>query len=136
MGSLGLALEKRWAGKFDLGNLEFKYEVSDEDLHFLFRDAKGILLPIAYGSGTNLKTAEALVSGLPIVATNAAFRGFEHFQKDKTIVITDNPVKFKIAAIRLLLSDPTRTTNRSTDSLSWDHSVSLLKKAMEMLVNA
>jgi serine/threonine protein kinase len=42
-----------------------------------------------YEPGTNLKTAEALVSGRPIVGSRIAFRGYEMFMNSENVTVTD-----------------------------------------------
>ncbi|HTJ73169.1 MAG TPA: glycosyltransferase [Verrucomicrobiae bacterium] len=66
---------KLWAGIIPVGFL-------DEDILTGFiASCDVIILPITSGGGSNLKTAEALLSGKKIVATDYAFRGFEAYQK-------------------------------------------------------
>jgi glycosyltransferase involved in cell wall biosynthesis len=69
--------------------------ISDEELNRLVCSANVIVLPIPYGGGSNLKTAEALVSGRPIVATTTSFRGFEEFAKSELVRITDDKRFFR-----------------------------------------
>ena len=49
--------------------------VSDAQLRGLLQSAHCIFLPMTSGGGTNLKTAEALWSGRPVIATALAMRG-------------------------------------------------------------
>lgn len=51
--------------------------VSEAHLQALLAHARAILLPIKSGGGTNLKTAEALLTLKPVIALRPAFRGFE-----------------------------------------------------------
>ena len=53
-----------------------------------------IILPKTLSGGSNLKTAEALASGRPIVATNRAFDGFEGFRDVPGVTIHDDPDLF------------------------------------------
>jgi len=53
--------------------------VTDQKLHQLLNGAMGIILPVKFGGGTNLKTAEALYYNKEIIATREAFRGFEGY---------------------------------------------------------
>lgn len=71
--------------------------VSQACLEGLLDQASCIVLPITQGSGTNLKTAEALWSGKHIVATTVAMRGFEHFMHAPGVHIADDPAYFKQA---------------------------------------
>lgn len=66
-------------------------------LDCLLGNAAGILLPITYGGGSNLKTAEALMSGLPVVGTSPAFRGFADFADRPRVTVADTPEAFAVA---------------------------------------
>lgn len=61
-----------------------------------------VILPITDGEGSNLKTAEALESGRPIVATTKAFRGYEDAMSLPHVYIEDNPVQFRKRIVELL----------------------------------
>lgn len=69
-------------------------QVSDYALSCVIANASAVLLPIVYGGGSNLKTAEALVSGKPIIATKRAFRGFESFLGAENVRIADDEASF------------------------------------------
>ncbi|SLN62168.1 glycosyltransferase family protein [Pseudooctadecabacter jejudonensis] len=68
-----------------------------------------ILLPIVSGGGTNLKTAEALYSGKPILGTTKAFRGFENFMDRDNVHICDDPAEYVATLEQLLTSAPKPT---------------------------
>lgn len=51
--------------------------VSDAEKSAIFKLSDIVVLPISAGGGTNLKTAEALLSRRVVAATDIAFRGFE-----------------------------------------------------------
>jgi hypothetical protein len=53
-----------------------------------------VLLPINYGGGSNVKTAEAISAGCKIVATPHAFRGFEAFKTGTNIALADTSEEF------------------------------------------
>jgi len=69
--------------------------ISDEDLHGLIDASDALLLPITYGGGSNLKTAEALISGKRIVSTSVAFRSFEWARSLPGVVVEDDPKRFR-----------------------------------------
>jgi hypothetical protein len=97
--------------------------VSDDDLAALQQAARGTLLPIQYGGGSNLKTAEALVLGKWIVATSTAFRGFESFQSGPGILIADTPGQFRAALLRAMNEAPPPVDAEEAarrDALHWD----------------
>ncbi|MGK7881570.1 MAG: glycosyltransferase, partial [Crocosphaera sp.] len=51
-------------------------KVSDQDLTWLYNHATLILSPILSGTGTSLKTVEAMAYGKVLLGTNVAFRGY------------------------------------------------------------
>jgi hypothetical protein len=63
--------------------------------------ASFMVLPILDGGGTNIKTAEALASGKPVLATTLALRGYESFQDLAGVYIADDPANFGVALDRL-----------------------------------
>ena len=77
-------------------------EVSDDALAALIVRATGILIPVVSGGGSNLKTAEALVSGKEIVATEFAFRGFEQFVSLPRVHMSKHPSEFRRNMVSLL----------------------------------
>ena len=72
------------------------------ELQAMVRASHVVLLPITKGEGSNLKTAEALEAGVPIVATRKAFRGYEQAMSLPHVTIADEPQGFRRAARRLL----------------------------------
>lgn len=68
--------------------------------------AHAALLPIDFGGGSNLKTAEALASGRWIVATSTALRGFEPFHDEPGIVRADNAAAFHDAMAEIIRRAP------------------------------
>lgn len=96
---------------------------SDAELVWLRDNAKAILLPIATGGGSNLKTAEALTSGKWIVATPLAMRSFEEFIDSSGIIIAPTAEAFHRAMVRVLHEAPLRLTptqQKARESLYWD----------------
>lgn len=101
-------------------------QVSDDTLSGLISQAHCILLPITTGGGSNLKTAEAILSGRPIVATAHAFRGFEKFMDLPGIFIAKSSEDFKIKVKELLEGDfiPTDVQNNELRSeVTWQFSL-------------
>jgi len=79
--------------------------VDDLTLDALIVNASALLLPIEYGGGSNVKTAEALASGRPIIATSNGFRGFSGYESLARVTIADTPKQFE-SAIHNALSTP------------------------------
>jgi hypothetical protein len=106
--------------------------VSQPCLEGLLDQASCIVLPITQGSGTNLKTAEALWSGKHIVATTVAMRGFERFMNAPGVHLGDEPASFKRALRRAMSAAP---ITLSQDDLSARQSV-LWQNCLASLISA
>lgn len=76
--------------------------LSEESLAALLDVCDAILLPITEGGGSNLKTAEALLSGKKIIGTKYAFRAYESFMTQRNVYLIDGPEGFRqqIAELR------------------------------------
>lgn len=88
-----------WLRAYKCGRL------SDEDLTGLIHLSKVIVLPITEGGGSNLKTAEAIVSGKKVLTTSHAMRGYEEYSGYKNIYVEDSPDRFKQKLAELLLEE-------------------------------
>lgn len=108
----------------NLGRIELFPEPSDEKLRGLLGHAHGVLLPILGGGGSNLKTAEALLSGKWIIATPMAFRSFEHLINEPGIIIAETHEEF-VSAIRKVMEKPSLNLNEAElkrrQSVTWDN---------------
>jgi hypothetical protein len=71
--------------------------VSERRLSALLYAADQIILPILEGGGSNLKTAEAILSGKKIVATTKSFRSYENYLSLPGIRIADTNSDFRRA---------------------------------------
>jgi hypothetical protein len=103
---------------------------SEQALDSIFGLAKAILLPVTSGGGSNLKTAEALLSGKPVIGTEKSFHGFEKFRTMSGVYVTDDPVRFKKYvrdgfAGRLV----SRRTPEDVEELLWPNALRLVPAA-------
>jgi glycosyltransferase involved in cell wall biosynthesis len=96
---------------------------SDDDLIKLIESASVILLPIPYGGGSNLKTAEALSSGRPIVSTTKAFRGFEEFINSENVYVSDDLPSFREMTMMYCISKQDSIMRKGIENLSWNKSL-------------
>lgn len=80
-------------------------EVDRDDLVALLGGAAAILLPITAGGGSNLKTAEAIYSGRPVLATPHALRGYGDASRWPTLAVCDTADAFR-RCLRALLDGP------------------------------
>jgi hypothetical protein len=74
------ALASNKLGGLAEGRLISLGEVDEFCLDCTIANAHVLLLPIQYGGGSNVKTAEALLSRRPVLATPTAMRGFDAFR--------------------------------------------------------
>lgn len=115
--------------------VELLGRVTDRKLGALLSLAKVIMLPITEGSGSNLKTAEAILAGKSIVATRHSFRSYERFEKLSGIYFANNQKQFRKKLIESLeapyLKRSSDETALSTE-VSWSHAL----KSMTELVGA
>jgi hypothetical protein len=100
--------------------------LSQDSLDGLLAKADVILLPIVDGGGSNLKTAEAILSGKRIVATSFAFRGYEEFLTLPNIWIADTPKGFQeaiVAAFKTPLVARTKAQAAFAKRVQWSFSL-------------
>jgi glycosyltransferase involved in cell wall biosynthesis len=118
----------------NMRRLSLHPKISDRDLVALKNQAHGFFLPIRSGGGSNLKTAEAIISGKWVVATTTALRSFEEFVGQPGIIVEDDPARF-CRAIRETLAraplelDPDSMNKRS--EVLWSRSLAPLREWIE-----
>jgi hypothetical protein len=99
-------------------------EVDQETLYALVATAHTIVLPITHGSGTNLKTAEALLSGHHVVTTTTALRGFEQYEESHGVYVSDKVEGF-LHALHTSLQHPPLIPQDSAltprSEIVWEH---------------
>lgn len=107
--------------------IRFMGKVSDDDLNKLIESANVIALPIPYGGGSNLKTAEAIVSGRPVVGTSIAFRGFEDFIDSDFIRVVDMESEFRMYIADACRTKITTVYRPNSKNLTWSGTTQKLK---------
>jgi hypothetical protein len=65
--------------------------VAPEDIDSAILNSSGIVLPIWEGGGSNLKTAQALLSCKCVVGSAFSFRGFEHYAGEAGVFLGNTP---------------------------------------------
>lgn len=97
--------------------------VPQEDLDAILARSELIVLPITTGGGSNLKTAEALISGKPILATRLAFRGYDEFASFPGVYLTDDPGEFRKKLREILPGakplERTQEQQKQTEKVLW-----------------
>ena len=108
--------------------------LSEEFLAALIQKASIILFPITVGGGSNLKTAEAIASQRPVVATTVACRGFDFVKQLSNFKIADNKNDF-IKSIKIFLESNTlneisQTQEDLRNSVYWENTLKRLKEIL------
>jgi len=114
-----------WKRAITTGRLE------EGRLQALLSLAEVVLLPVTEGGGSNLKTAEALITGKKIVATPYAFRAYEEFMDYPNVYLANDQVSFRSALRKALDSAPkpfNQAQNKAIEKVLWDN---CLQEAME-----
>lgn len=109
--------------------------VSDAALQALLARAGVIILPITSGGGSNLKTAESIAYGKPVVATTTACRGFEWAKDLSNFTVTDDPKIFADSVLRFLSAPstpkPPPEERERRQSVLWKHRLAPLRRLLE-----
>lgn len=113
--------------------IRFLGKRSDEELDKLIESANVIALPIPYGGGSNLKTAEALVSGRPVVGTFVAFRGFESFSLSENVVVVDTKSHFREAIADACRYKIETVYRKDSEKLTWSGTTNKLKEYLRSI---
>jgi hypothetical protein len=107
--------------------------VSDAQLRGLLQTAHCIFLPMTSGGGTNLKTAEALWSGRPVIATALAMRGFEAYEGASGVHMSSAKPDF-LADLQTVMAAPRfemdKTERDSRRTLLWSETLKPLIQAL------
>lgn len=108
--------------------------VDEATLQALLTHARGICLPINAGGGTNLKTAEALLTLKPVIALRTAFRGFEDAAALDGIYIADTENDFRACVRRLFRGNlSSRRRAEDVERYGWSATLDKLAPAYERL---
>ncbi len=110
--------------------------INDELLTGLIDICDVILLPITEGGGSNLKTAEAILSGKKVVATTYAFRAFEEYMNLPNIYIADTPTDFRKEIIKAFNAELIPRTKAEVDlaeKVQWQYCLEPMVKGVRNL---
>lgn len=111
-------------------------EVDPALLGALHHRAACIMLPKTHGGGSNLKTAEALLAQVPIVATTRAFEGFEQHMFDACVAIEDDPRRFWREVAACLAGPRLPCRRRNLDDLRWETCLEPMVTRVEALLSS
>jgi hypothetical protein len=97
----------------NMPKLQLLFELDDSDLSAVKSLADLFLIPLKTGFGTNLKTAEALISKKTVVSSEKGMRGYEEFINLPQVTVSDRK-EILHSAIRKGLS-PESAINITTE---------------------
>ncbi len=119
-------------------NLVLIPRFDDEEKKELFRSADAFLNPILEGSGTNLKTVEALAAGLPLLSTPEGVRGI-NVENGRHALVASR-AEFP-AMVRRLITAPEQADALSAagrvfaaEHLAWEHIAAALFANLQELL--
>jgi len=78
-----------------------------KDLLPIYKESQLFINPMRYGAGVKLKTLDAMLKGLPVVATSIGNEG-TGLTPNKHILVADQPADFEAAVCTLLLDQDAR----------------------------
>lgn len=106
--------------------LEITGVLDDDDLAALKTLTSVFLLPIFEGGGSNIKTAEAFISGKQVLATNVSLRGFDAWTKLPELRVANTQAEFRANLRELLMPgrpapEPSAAAKELRERLLWTH---------------
>lgn len=128
----------KWS-TLNLSRMQLLFTLSDRDLAAVKSLAHGFILPIPFGGGSNIKTAEALYSGAFVVGTPSAFRGFESCLDLPEVFVGANVKEFQSAVSDVLARPrplPLQVGSQQLErrqGLRWDVCLASLPRMVEGL---
>lgn len=112
-------------------------KVTDDDMASLVKLADVIILPITQGGGSNLKTAEAILSGKAIVATTNSFRGYDAYLQLPNIFFADRKPDFRRAIVTACvnkLSHRTASQQSIANKVTWHYGLQNMTNVVKSLL--
>jgi glycosyltransferase involved in cell wall biosynthesis len=73
--------------------ISFYDSPNKDQIDSLYKDASVFIAPMFHGAGVKIKVINAIVSGLPVVATNTSNEG-NGLKADRDILVSDDPLQF------------------------------------------
>jgi glycosyltransferase involved in cell wall biosynthesis len=122
----------RWTARHEVSVVG---RLSDADLAIAYSQSLAVLVPIEMGTGSCIKTAEALANGLPAVCTTHGARGYEQFIADlgpASWLTADTPDGWADAFQTCISNGTARYAPR--DELTWAAIVSLLADSLQAVM--
>jgi hypothetical protein len=98
------------------------------DIDTIIKKSCGIVLPVYSGGGSNLKTAQALLSNKYIAASTFAFRGFEGYLNEEGVHLSNTPTELASHVVSFRgLNNYVRSD--AVNELTWEKIMSHLEES-------
>jgi len=126
----------RWSD-LNMARTQYLGQLSDDDLAAVKSLASVYCLPITYGGGSNIKTAEALYSGASVIGSVSAFRGFDSFVNLPQVNLVHSPAQFQERLRNLLMMEPIPVDAAGRVmrvNLEWESCLAAIPKAVLSLL--
>lgn len=124
--------ESRWLDLF-WNRIQIWGFATEAELQIITDSASVVILPISAGGGSNLKTAQALQSGKPVIATGHSIRGFEFVYAKPILVQAKTESEFRDELTRFLSFSPANKPSFFDIDLNWNFDDLLV--ALKALMN-
>lgn len=108
--------------------------VSQDDINAGILNSSGVLLPIWEGGGSNLKTAQALLSRKCILGSNFSFRGFENCTRENGVFLGETPNEV-VAKLLSLTPESLYTRSAAVDELQWEFILATLPDFLQKAIS-
>lgn len=114
----------------DLPNMSIQGLAEADDINSAIAAATGVVLPVWGGGGSNLKTAQALLSGKAVVGSRYAFRGFESYMNEPGVFLFGSAPEVIDGMSSVLVEDAYQRPGSERD-LKWENLLSDLPERIE-----
>lgn len=114
----------------DVPNLSIQGLAETDDISSAIASATGVVLPVWGGGGSNLKTAQALLSGKAVIGSKYSFRGFENYMSEPGTFLFDSPMELVRGMESVQVNDLYSRPSVERD-LKWENLLSDLPARVE-----
>ena len=123
---------QRW-DQINASRLRCAGMLEDESLAALLALAACVVLPIAGGGGSNIKTAEALINARLVIGTSASFRGYTGVDRLQGVHRADEPLQFRRLVKAALDGELAgcNAGNPDRDAFLWTSTLARVSMALE-----
>lgn len=115
-------------------SFHFTGEIDEDRLAAIATGSKALIVPMLAAGGSNIKTAQALMSSKPLIATPDALRGFEAFAASAGVHVHETPRGFAAEIARQLEAEPREFERADTRVLRWSEALRPACRALEELI--